>query len=153
MFETQLLSVPTSEWIIDRVVVLDWYDGPRQGFCALAHPSVDFVFDVVDEIYKPDGLDMRIMQLKELSTGSVGRLIAELTQLGWGSAGITPEADARAREIIDALENRAEQTCLLIASTDMKQITACWRTGTQPPATVAIASSFPVASEPTAQHG
>jgi hypothetical protein len=161
MLENTLLAAPTSQWLVDQVIVLDWYDGPRGGLCALAHPVAEFFFEFVDEIYNPDGLDMRIMRLKEISAGSTVQLASELTKLGLGAGGkpiwapvwIFPTEAARdqAETLIKTLESHTRLTDLLISSADMKQITACWKLGSQRPTTVALPNSFDAASEPARQ--
>src|SRR6478672_1716466 len=81
-WEDNLLSVPTDQWRTDQGIVLDWYDGPRAGVGALANPAAECFFDCVDEQHNPDGLDLRIVRLKELPIGSVAALAGELARLG-----------------------------------------------------------------------
>src|SRR5437763_152297 len=81
-FEERLLAVPVDQWSVSQVVAFDWYDGPRSGICAFAHPAVEFYFDVVDERYNPDGLDDRLFRLSELPPGSLNRAQAAMRELG-----------------------------------------------------------------------
>ena len=43
--EQLLTAVPVSGWRTRQAVVFDWYDGPREGVCALAEPACEFYFN------------------------------------------------------------------------------------------------------------
>jgi hypothetical protein len=47
--EHKLLSTPVDQWTVRQVVVLDWYDGPREGVCSLASPGGEFFFELLAE--------------------------------------------------------------------------------------------------------
>jgi hypothetical protein len=136
-WESKLLSVPADHWIVEQVVALDWYDGPRSGLCALADPLAEFIFEFVDEEHNPDGLDLRIVRLKELPTGSVASFAAELERLGpgpvnkpvWSPIWSFPSEESRrqADDLFKAFENRARPTDLVISTADMVQIQNCWK--------------------------
>jgi hypothetical protein len=69
--EEALVSVDFNQWKVRQVIALDWYDGPRDGLCALATPDCEFAFDLLDERFNPDDMDSRLFRLRELSSGSV----------------------------------------------------------------------------------
>ena len=49
MFEDVLASQPCANWQTQQVIVVDWYDGPREGLCHLAQPASEFYFVVLAE--------------------------------------------------------------------------------------------------------
>jgi hypothetical protein len=136
-WENKLLSVHAEQWIVDQVIALDWYDGPRSGMCILAFPAAEFAFEIVDEEPNSDGLDLRIVRLKELPTNSVASFAADLERFGsgprskpvWCPIWTFPNEQARqqAEKLVKSLENRARPTDLLISTTDMVHIRSCWQ--------------------------
>jgi hypothetical protein len=143
MLERELLSTPVEQWVVDQVVVLDYYDGPRGGVCALVKPAVEFVFECQAEQPDPDGLDMRIMRVRALPPQSVARLASGLNSLGAGSVHRPiwcpvwrfPSAELRGKadELVKDVEAAATVTDVLIATTDMVSFGACWKSGTPGP--------------------
>ena len=69
--EQLLGSLPCQKWQTRQAIVLDWYDGPRQGLCALDKPGGEFVFEILDERVNEQGLDDRLFRLRALP--DVGR--------------------------------------------------------------------------------
>jgi hypothetical protein len=148
MLERELLSTPVYQWVVDQVIVFDYYDGPRGGVCALVKPAVEFVFECQDEQHHPDGLDMRIMRVRALPPKSVARLASGLNALGAGSVHrpiwcpvwTFPSAELRGRadELVKDVEAAATVTDVLIATTDMVSFSACWKSGTPGPVGSAI---------------
>ena len=47
--ESQLVSIPPEQWKTRQAVIFDWYDGPREGICALEHPCLEFSFKLLAE--------------------------------------------------------------------------------------------------------
>src|SRR5436309_2373273 len=80
--EQLLTAVPVSGWRTRQAVVFDWYDGPREGVCALAEPACEFYFELLAEHPTPDDLDDRLFRISELPSGSVDELLAALGDLG-----------------------------------------------------------------------
>src|SRR5262245_38660422 len=62
-------------WRVDKVVVLDWYDGPRAGLCRLRTPQAEYSFELVDERPTDDGLDDRLFALSLLPPGAMDRIL------------------------------------------------------------------------------
>src|ERR1017187_1348185 len=125
MLEDVLLSIPSAQWIVAQVVVFDWDDGPRQGLCVLAEPAAEFVFELVAEERNPEGLDMRIVRLKELPPNSVAQLTSALGQLGLGPVNKpvwipiwrfpSEEDRGRIEQAIEFLESAARRTDVLVS--------------------------------------
>jgi len=66
----------SQRWGVAELIVLDYYDGPREGLCKLAIPAGEFSFKMIAERYNPDGLDDRFYRLSSLPPGSVDKLPA-----------------------------------------------------------------------------
>src|SRR5262245_2582352 len=132
--ETILTTSPPGQWVTRQAVIFDWHDGPRQGVCALAVPSCEFVFDLLDERLNPDDLDDRLFRVRELPPGAVAELLTALRPLG-GPAGpvwvpfwrFPTEAERRPAEAkVNALLAGARPTPVVIATRDMQQFLGCW---------------------------
>src|SRR5437899_999379 len=80
--EALLQSVPVNQWATRQAVVLDWFDGPREGFCALATPACEFFFELLDEKPTDEGLDDRLFRLSALPCGSVAEALTAVGDLG-----------------------------------------------------------------------
>lgn len=77
-----LLDVVPQRWKVDQVIVLDWYDGPRSGFCRLTEPSVDILLELLDERQTEDGLDDRLFSLSRLAEGTFDAVLSSLSFAG-----------------------------------------------------------------------
>lgn len=117
-----------------RVVVFDWYDGPREGACALAVPRADIVFTLLDERRQDDDLDERLFLINELELGAVDRLVKRLECFGqpsgvvwiphWSSP--DPEVIQSATSFVDEIMSLAVPTRIVIESSDMRSFSGCW---------------------------
>jgi hypothetical protein len=128
MLESQLTAVDPKQWVTSQVVVFDWYDGPRVGICALAHPRVEFFFTAVQEPLDGDSSHTRVYQLSELPLGSVENAVAALRCLGeprqpvWTPIWRFPNeaAEARVNHVLEKLRPAAHPSCsVLIESADL----------------------------------
>jgi hypothetical protein len=64
------------------VVILDWDDGPRTGFCTMAQPPCTFHFALLAKRLLPDDLDGRVFRLSEASEGTMEQVLFILGGLG-----------------------------------------------------------------------
>lgn len=134
-FEDTLISTPASRWRTRQAVVFDWYDGPREGVCALAVPECEFYFELLDERTNPDDLDDRLFRASALPSGSLDRLLAGLRDLGsptnsvWVPMWRFPNDGARrqATDLVEALRSARRPTAVVIATRDMMQFLGCWQ--------------------------
>ena len=132
-WEAKLLADSPEQWVVDQVIVFDWYDGPRRGWCALARPAIEFVFECVEEQPNPDGLDLRSFRIKELPAGSVAQALAVLRYLGptdtpiWCPIWRFPSAESREQteSALQDIELHARATDLVVLSTDMERFIEC----------------------------
>ena len=86
--ERELQSSPPVNWHTRKAIIFDWYDGPREGVCALASPKAEFLFELLDERFNSDDLDDRVFRVKELPEGSVDSIWASLADLGPPDKGV-----------------------------------------------------------------
>lgn len=63
----KLMNVDINSIKVKHLIVIDWYDGYREGLCELETPPCCFYFSLLDERPTPDDLDDRFLQLTELS--------------------------------------------------------------------------------------
>lgn len=107
----ELLSLDPTEWHGGQMIALDWYDGPRKGFCRLARPAVEFYFTLLDERRDPDGQDDRLFAVYALPLGAG-------EQLDW--------TDWHPHNA-DALIGSATPTDIVVYAKDMSHFLGCWR--------------------------
>lgn len=125
--EQLLLALDVQHWETRQTVAFDWYDGPRQGLCALAVPECEFVFDLVDERCNPDGVDDRLFRLREIPKGTVARVLSLIASLG------TPSEQASAEAAIDEILAASRPTPIVIRTDVMKTFLGCWEIPEMPP--------------------
>lgn len=132
--EQKLLAVPIEQWSVRQVIAFGWYDGPLSGICALAHPAVEFFFDLVDERHNPDGLDYRLFRLSDLPPGSATRAQAAMRELGkpatpvWAPTWKFPNeaVQSKAQQEIAQIEASKKMTSLIIHTQDWEHFLGCW---------------------------
>ncbi len=129
-----LATLPPKEWVVDQVVVFDWYDGPRHGVARLAKPECEFAFDMLEERHNPDGLDLRLFRVNELPTGSVGLVLNAIRCLGAPANKVwvptrkfeSPEDQIQADQEIDRILSQQAPTAIAFCSSDMITFAECW---------------------------
>jgi hypothetical protein len=135
-FAKHLQAVPVCSWKTRQAIIFDWYDGPREGVCALVRPDVEFLFTLLEERRNDDDLDDRLFRLQEIPAGSVAGMGAALTDLGvpagpvWVPLWRFPDdaARERAERHIRAMRAMARPTSMVISTQDMQQFQGCWDT-------------------------
>ncbi len=131
--EERLKSWPQSVWTTGQAIILDWYDGPRAGICALAEPAAEFAFELLDERPTDDGLDDRLFRISALPPGTVDRTLAALHELGGPRGPVwTPvwrfaseEARQRAEGHLETVTAQKRPTSLVIHTRDMQNFLGC----------------------------
>ena len=127
-----LLAIPPSEWITRQVVILDWYDGPRAGLCALAHPPCCVWFQIVGE--QINILGEKLFQLHMAPPAAMDELLDTLSELGpprvpsWGVIWRfeTERAEQEADKYIHALLQGLEPSSLFVQSYDLLRFSNAW---------------------------
>jgi hypothetical protein len=136
-----LRVTPPERWLVDQVIVFDWYDGPRSGLCRLSLPNVEFRFDLVDEQLTADDLDDRVFSIGVLPVGSVGDALTALSLLGgpakpvWAPVWKHEDLQSlmRAEQQVDEVCSRAVETGLVVRTKDFKAFAACRDVSEKPP--------------------
>jgi hypothetical protein len=153
--ERTLASATTASWTTRRAIVLDWYDGPRTGVCALAHPQCEFFFHLFAEPPQGDVLAIHLFAVSELPAGCVAEVESLLQALGrpggplwvpvWKFSDEAARRDIEGR--LDAMLVAARPTPLLVASADCLHFEGCWNADVPPPARPAFRPRTPQREE------
>jgi hypothetical protein len=133
--EAALQSMPVEQWITRQAVVFDWFDGPRQGVGALAAPTCEFFFELLDERPTEDGLDDRLFRLSALPAGSVAEIVTTLHELGapagpvWVPVWRFPSEAARqqADQFVANLLMQRRPSTIVVHTRDLLHFLGYWR--------------------------
>jgi hypothetical protein len=136
--EKVLVSVPVEQWRTRQAIVSDWNDGPREGFCALANPEVEFHFSLLGERRNRDDADDRLFRLSEIPIGSVALATKQLREVGLVPELASPvwcplwrfptdEARRRADQALHEIEAERKPTAMVILTRDLAEFLGCWR--------------------------
>jgi len=129
-----LFSVPPAGWRTRQVVVFDWQNGPRQGFCALEFPACAFYFEVLAERWSGSRYDDRLFRIHQLEWSAVERAARVFghatppTAPVW-APGVVPVDDDERRRIeaeLAAIVAERVETRLLCRTGDMVSFTEVW---------------------------
>lgn len=137
MITDLLSSVDVNAWITDQVVGLDWYDGPRCGFCRLKYPEVDFYFELVAERSTPDGLDDRLFSVAIIAKETFNEVMASLAFAGdpvkpvWLPRWYSPKQTdlEHADKVIEHAIKTATITTIVIRTSDFNNFLGAWNIG------------------------
>jgi hypothetical protein len=124
-----------AHWITRQAIVTDWYDGPREGVCALESPKREFWFDLLAERQREDGVDDRLFLLSEVPDGTVDYLIQRLSMLGtpsgrvWAPKWLHPDREALGRLEVELQPPRTEAAdpSEVVLTIDMLSFAGLWR--------------------------
>lgn len=115
-------------------VVLDWHDGPREGFIRFDQPPSCWYFRIYAEASQADGLDERLFLLCPAADDAVSRLLHALEPLGppssaqWAPIWRFPSDELRraAEAAIEALVRDAGPPEVVVLSTDLGTVAGVW---------------------------
>jgi hypothetical protein len=129
-----LLKTDLSAWVVEQVIVQDWYDGPRSGICRLRVPAIELVFEMLDERYVEDDRDDRLYGIKIASPGAVDSVLKALDFAGppaspiwspiWRSS--DPAQLETASQVIDGVYRQAVATNVVLLSRDFRTFAGRW---------------------------
>lgn len=127
--------IKSGEWIVHQAIIFDWYNGPRHGVCAFKVPRCEFVFDLFAERFNPDGMDDRLLVLRELPDESLQRIISEISCLGEPSSSVwipvwkfsTENKRRHADEIIDTILDSSIQTNIILWTRNLEEVLGAWK--------------------------
>jgi hypothetical protein len=132
--EEILKGVPPPEWATEQAIIFDWYDGPREGICALSNPKACFAFRLLAERPTEDDLDDRLFSLSSIPDATVAEVINLLSPLGeptkpvWVPMWKFPNQSTQdaVEDKLDALLAAQRLTKLIVYTRDMKNFLGCW---------------------------
>ena len=135
--ETFLATIPVSEWETKLTIVLDWFDGPREGICSLSNPVAEFYFELLDERPTADDLDDRLFRLREIPPGSVNEVLFLIRDLGSPTNTIwvpvwkfsDEKAKQKAESYLENLRTNARPISIIISTPDFIHFRGCWDVG------------------------
>jgi hypothetical protein len=132
--EQLLTTIAPPLWHTRQAVILDWYDGPREGFCALDEPNCEFYFKLFAEMTSSDDLDDRLFRLYATSCPVLDDIVSSLSVLGqpfrpcwipiWRFPDERLKSDIESR--IDDIIRSSEVTDVIIRTTDMVKFSNIW---------------------------
>jgi hypothetical protein len=131
-----LTSTPLSSWKVKQVLILDWYDGPREGFCEMASPPCCFHFKEFAENYVPEGLDERLFYLREIPIeGFRDVMLLLANELGepkkpsWVPIWKFEHETTRVHieSVINTLIENSISSNIILQSSDLETISEVWR--------------------------
>jgi hypothetical protein len=135
-FERRLLDTPTQQWTTRQAVILEWHDGPREGLCELANPSLTFYFEILAECHLNGQFDDGMFRIYALEDGSVERAInilravnpREPTKPTWAPYGLIEDEAENQRVMaeIDAIVSNRSSTRIICRTADMILFTEIW---------------------------
>lgn len=133
-FKTNLLDTPPATWQVHRMLVLDWLDGPIEGFCWLSTPSYAFFFTLLAEWMNPDDLDDRLFLIGEVSKDAIDSIVNLLDEpVPQGYKYWAPRWEFKTVEHRQRAEARLEELIsgvtlpyLVIRTPNMRQFFGVW---------------------------
>lgn len=116
--------------VCTRVIVLDWYDGPREGFLTTARPELEAYFRIHGERRVADDMDDRIFALYEVPRGTVDAIgrafrIDNTTQLMVTLPQAAASAEAALNAQIEELRARSKANYYL-RTKDFESVVGFW---------------------------
>ncbi len=129
-----LEEFPLKEWDIELVTVLDWHDGPREGFCQFRKPDVAVYFEILAERFSPNDPDDQLFIWKQITNEDLSQIYSLLESQGKPNAKIwipewefdSPETQQAVEKAIDDLILKHEKTDLIVRSRDMENFAEYW---------------------------
>jgi hypothetical protein len=129
-----LLSLPPEDWRIKQIIVLDWYDGPREGLCEMLEPHCCFHFKLLAEkMVQGKGVD-GLFCVSEAPMDAIVKMLDYLSELGhptsatWTPIWIFPNEVARlaAERKIELLLSNLIKTNIMLQTKDMDRFSGYW---------------------------
>jgi len=126
--DTELRYLPSQEWIVKRLLILGWYDGPLEGFCELQTPDLVVYFKIIAEAYVEDGLDDRLFGIRICDQEKYKTLCDVLShqiELESQTTVLSPLSTDEDDILSDLIKSSIESS-LLIQSQTMRSFSRVW---------------------------
>jgi hypothetical protein len=129
-----MAGMPPAEIVTEQVIILDWHDGPLEGFLRTKVPKATWYFKVIAARTSSDMPDDRLFLFSEAPGDSLERLTAVLkdddnpTSPLWVPAWHFEKAETkqRADAVLAEIMSLAQHGQLIVRSTDMRHIRDVW---------------------------
>ncbi|GHF93126.1 MULTISPECIES: hypothetical protein [Amycolatopsis] len=125
MLAERLLSTPPANLRVERLAVLDWYDGPIEGYLRVADPGSCWHFEVVAAAHPDKGPGERHYALSAAPDDVFERLREFLEPPSTGRVWV-PRGPSGAEEALDRLKQALPGPALVVRSTYLYDLTAVW---------------------------
>jgi len=133
-FATGIGDIPVAEWTVEQLIVLDWYDGPTGGLCALTRPRCTVYFEMVAQEWANGTPGDRMFQLTVMRNDALLRylkshgLVEAPSKPSWAPAAeYRDESHRRAvEEALDAILRDTAPGTMFVRSKDMLTILELW---------------------------
>lgn len=79
---TEFAALPPEQLVPAEGIVLDWHDGPREGFIRFELPASTWYFRLLAQTSDPDDLDNRVFWFASAPDDTMARLHDALRPLG-----------------------------------------------------------------------
>ena len=128
-FDKAFKTLPTNKWAVEQLIILDWYDGPRSGFCKMTRPKVRFYFEVIADCYLQDDTDDHLFQLSDCPTEKLDAVIEIFAKVGqpqkpsWIPSG---NMDLEDEKQIETIISELEASSIIVQSHNMTEFSCCW---------------------------
>ncbi len=130
------------DWRVEQIVVLDWYDGPIEGFISILG-GCHFHYKLIAEKFNSEDLDDRYFRFIRITPDEYHSVIQILfpepsSREVLGSHLVPRELDPQhtrqLQRFLDGVRHRSSNDDLVVWTQDMKQFLAAWRfSDWQPP--------------------
>ncbi len=134
VYAPHLLQLPPEALEVGQVIVLDWHDGPREGFLRLKQPLSCWYYRLYAEARREEEPDDRLYLFALAPDDTPQRLISALAELElpekrlWVPTWRFSSEEARrvADQAVAALISEIEDPVLLVRSVDLLQLQKLW---------------------------
>lgn len=129
-------SLPPEDWRVKQIIVLDWYDGPREGLCEMLQPHCCFHFKLLaEQIIKGRVVD-NLFCVSEAPMDAIVKMLDYLSELGhptnstWTPIWNFPNEFSKleAERKIDALLSNLIKANIILQTKDMDRFSGYWLT-------------------------
>lgn len=128
---TAFKSLSPDKWKVEQVIVFDWYDWPRRGFCKMAQPATCFYFEVLADAYSEEDTDDHLYQISSCDTTNFDEVIQIFTTVDqprkpiWIPSNNSNLSADDEREIAQII-SQVKPTDIVIQSRNMLEFSRCW---------------------------
>lgn len=132
--EQHLASRLPAEIEIEQAIVLDWYDGPLEGFLTIVDLNFTWYFQIVAEKTRSEAPDDRLYLLFEAPINSVDRLTEVLAEDERATKPLwipswrfrDPLTRKRADALVADLKNHVTEARIILRSSNLLQTEDIW---------------------------